>query len=235
MGAKDLVLRPVGSRTANAVIRRLHYSGKVVPNSQLHLGVFYEGRIEGCLSFGPSLDKRKIIVLVEGTEWNGFMELNRMAFSDRLPRNSESRALAVAFRIIRKHAPRIKWIVSFADATQSGDGAIYRAVGFDLIGIKKNNNLFQLPSGEVVHKFLVQVDPGPMRDEAMALSRGGRSTKKWLEQGGAKVLDGHQLKYIYFLDPHARARLTVPIIPYSEIAARGIGMYRGQHIDRAGA
>jgi hypothetical protein len=40
------------------------------------------------MQFGPSLDKRKVQGLVEGTSWNGFIELNRMAFSDRLPRNS---------------------------------------------------------------------------------------------------------------------------------------------------
>ena len=49
-----------------------------------------------------------------------------MAFSDRLPRNSESRALAIAFKMIRKHYPHIEWVISFADGTQCGDGTIYR-------------------------------------------------------------------------------------------------------------
>ena len=116
--AKDIRVAPINAADANTLVRRVHYSGKVVNNSQLHLGVFLDGRLEGAMQFGPSLDKRKIIGLVEGTGWNGFIELNRMAFGERLPRNSESRALGVAFRLIRKHYPHIEWVVSFADATQ---------------------------------------------------------------------------------------------------------------------
>ena len=119
--AKDLIVKPISAKDAAALVRSVHYSGKVVQNSQLHLGVFLDGRLEGAMQFGPSLDKRKIQGLVRDTGWNGFIELNRMAFSDRLPRNSESRALGVAFRMIRKHYPHIEWVVSFSDATQCGD------------------------------------------------------------------------------------------------------------------
>ena len=64
------------------------------------------------------------------TPWNGFLELNRLAFADWLPRNSESRAIGYALRWLRATYPWLQWIVSFADATQCGDGAIYRASGF---------------------------------------------------------------------------------------------------------
>lgn len=143
--AKDIILRPISASEANAFIKRVHYSGKVTQNSQLHIGVFYKGNLEGAMQFGPSLDKRKLIGLVSGTEWHQFIELNRLAFTDVLPRNSESRALSIAFKLLRKHAPQIKWVVSFADATQCGDGTIYRASGFVLTGIKTNGQLYRLP------------------------------------------------------------------------------------------
>lgn len=145
--AKDIVLRPIDSKTANELVRRVHYSGKVVQNSQLHIGVFYQGALHGALQFGPSLDKRKIQGLVSGTQWHEFIELNRMAFDDVLPRNSESRAIAVAMRLLKQHAPQLKWVVSFADATQCGDGTIYRASGFVLTGIKKNDQIWAAPTG----------------------------------------------------------------------------------------
>ena len=94
--AKDIVVKPISAKDANALVKRVHYSGKVVMGSQLHFGVFLNGRLEGAMQFGPSLDKRNTGRLVEGTGWNDFIELNRMAFSDRLPRNSESRAIGVA-------------------------------------------------------------------------------------------------------------------------------------------
>lgn len=126
---KDIRIAPIAAKDAVAVVQRIHYSHTFVRNSQLHLGAFLNGNLEGVMSFGPSLDKAKVVGLVRNTAWNGFLELNRMAFSEALPRNSESRALAVAFRLIRKHYPHIEWIVSFADGQQCGDGTIYRAAG----------------------------------------------------------------------------------------------------------
>lgn len=164
MGAKDITLKPVKASEANETIKRLHYSGKVVQNSQLHIGVFLDGRLEGAMQFGPSLDKRKIQGLVANTGWNEFIELNRMAFSDRLPRNSESRAIAIAMKLLKKYAPQIKWVISFADACQCGDGAIYRASGFVLTGIKRNTQNYKLPRADQLD-FLPLQRCGVSQDE----------------------------------------------------------------------
>lgn len=255
--AKDIHIAPISSADARALVRRIHYSGKVANNSQLHFGVFLDGRLEGAMQFGPSLDKRKIQGLVRDTGWNDFLELNRMAFSDRLPRNSESRALGVAFRLIRKHYPHIEWIISFADGTQCGDGTIYRAAGFVLTAIKKNDQIWAAPEGEtfsrvsltdgrskqqqarnIVHKVTATKGPAIMhgmsmrgKTEAMAMTGGGASMRAFAD-AGFKPLEGFQLRYIYFLNPAARDRLTVPILPFSKIEEMGAGMYRGAQISR---
>ncbi len=237
MSAKDILLRPISAQEANALVRRVHYSGKVVNNSQLHIGVFWQGRLEGAMQFGPSIDKRKMLGLVEGTQWNEFVELNRLAFTDALPRNSESRALSVAIRLLREHAPHLKWIVSFADATQCGDGAIYRAAGFLLTGIKKNSQVWQHDTGITVSRTALTNlgHNGALKQRRELSSRfgvdftnlSGASMREY-EAVGFRPLTGYQLRYIYFLDPSCRERLTVPILPYSEIERRGAGMYRGQ-------
>ena len=227
-GAKNLVIKPITAPSAARVIRRHHYSGKVVPNSQIHLGVFWNGRCEGALQFGPPMDKRKTLGLVEGTRWNGFIELNRMAFSDRLPRNAESRAIAVALRLIKKHYPHIEWVLSFADATQCGDGAIYRAAGFTLTGIKKNRSIIRLADGTVTSAMTVT------KSHHVMANKGSSRIPE-----GAVRIKGFQLRYVYFLNPEAAARLTVPALPYSEIEKQGAGMYKGKvrvkhSIDAAG-
>lgn len=209
--AKDIVVKPISATVANALVKRVHYSGKVMPNSQVHLGVFLNGNLEGAMQFGPSMRKDLIRPLVSETAWNGFIELNRMAFSDRLPRNSESRALGVAFRLIRKHYPHIEWVVSFADGTQCGDGTIYRASGFVLTGIKKNSQLRVNPkTGQA------------MQSMAAFHACESKNFKTW------EKLPGYQLRYIYFLNPEARKRLTVPVLPYSKIDDMGAGMYLGK-------
>ncbi len=286
--AKEMVLRPISAQEANALVRRVHYSGKVVNNSQLHIGVFYHGKLEGAMQFGPSLDKRKIQGLVSGTGWNEFIELNRMAFTDVLPRNSESRAIAIAMKLLRKHAPHIKWVVTFADGAQCGDGTIYRAAGFVLTSIKPNTSIWEAPSGETFSDHAMRNVDGHNKAfaQAPALARGARESRTSLtdnrshkEQaradavvrvsrttvtkgkytiadgslptrpqsaganGGASMkayieagftpIPGYQLRYLYFIDPTCRERLTVPILPFSEIERRGAGMYRGE--SRAGS
>lgn len=231
--AKDIVVKPIKSQAANKLVKQLHYSGKTVTNSQLHFGVFLNGKLEGAMQFGPSLDKRKTQALVENTSWNGFLELNRMAFSDVLPRNSESRALGVAMRLIKKHYPHIEWVISFSDGTQCGDGTIYRASGFVLTDIKVSKNLAMLPSGIAVHKMTLESSPSVARQELNGRSyydiTGGKySFPKYVAAANAKIIPGFQLRYVYFLNPEARQRLTVPALPFSKIDEMGAGMYKGE-------
>ncbi len=223
--AKDIIIQPISSAAANEAVRRIHYSGKSVNNSQLHLGAFLGGKLEGVMSFGCPMDKRKSIALVPGTLWNGMLELNRMAFSEKLPRNSESRALAVAFRMIRKHYPHIEWILSFSDGTQCGDGAIYRASGFVLTGISKNKSLLQMPDGSIIANKTL--------NNPNHIAANGKSGASAAKAAGARPLPGYQMRYVYFLNPDAASRLAVPVVPFSQIEALGAGMYKGQKITRA--
>ena len=228
--AKDIIVEPIRAKAACALVKRIHYSGKVDPRSQLHLGIYLDGRLEGAMQFGPSIQKSHIRPLVDGTEWNGFIELNRMAFSEKLPRNSESRAIAVAMRLIRKHYPGIEWVVSFADGTQCGDGAIYRASGFFLTGIKKNSTMWRMPSGEVVADIVTRMKSTVVKKRIGYKT--GEPWSKFTERVGAKKLPGYQLRYIYFINPEARNRLTVPILPFSKIEEMGAGMYKGEKVSR---
>lgn len=139
--AKEIIVKVIPSKIANDFIKKHHYSGKVVPNSQLHFGAFLDGKLHGVMSYGPSLSKDKTIVLVKNTKWNEFLELNRMAFDEYLPRNSESRCIAYSLKLIKKNAPHIKWVISFADGCSCGDGTIYRASNFVLTDIRKNTAL----------------------------------------------------------------------------------------------
>lgn len=97
--------------------------------------------------------------LVEGTGWNEFLELNRMAFDDYLPRNAESYCIGKTLRLIKKRAPHIKWVISFADGCQCGDGTIYRASNFILTGIRKNKTILEFPSGDVIAAMTLENSP----------------------------------------------------------------------------
>lgn len=230
--AKDLHVAPISAQDARRVIRDLHYSGKVDTRSQLHLGVFLDGLLKGALQFGPSLDKRKSIGLVDGTLWNEYVDLHRLALSDDLPRNSESRVLAVSMRLLRKHYPHLKWVLSYADATQCGDGTIYRAAGFILTQIRKNTSMWRLPDGTVHCKIVFEPGFGGSTTAGVKGrygKSGSETSTAFLKRIGAERIVGYQFRYIYFLDPAYRARLTVPEIPYSEIPDE-CRMYMGERL-----
>ena len=99
--AKEIIVKVIPAKIAVPFVKKHHYSGKVVQNSSLHFGAFLDGKLHGVLSYGPSLDKAKICALVEGTRWDGFLELNRMAFDDYLPKNSESFCIAKTIGLSR--------------------------------------------------------------------------------------------------------------------------------------
>lgn len=233
--AKEIIIKVLSKKIADDFVKKCHYSGKVCQASQLHFGAFLNDTLHGVMQFGPSLDKSKLIGLVKDTKWNEFIELNRMAFDDVLPRNSESRCISVAMRLIKKYAPHIKWIVSFADGSQCGDGTIYRASGFVLTKIGVNKTLIKMPGGEVIANISITNGVANKGNGAVAAlsakygikSSGGSTVKEWITKGG-QFIKGFQLRYIYFLDKSKQKDLTVPIIPFSKIEEMGAGMYKGK-------
>ena len=137
-----------------------------------------------------------------------------MAFDEYLPKYSESRCIAISIKLIKKNAPQIKWIISFADGTQCGDGTIYRASGFSLVGIVENMSLRINPkTGETIH--VIQAHHLKISTEF----------RNW------KPFEGKQLKYIFLIDK--KCKINVPILPFSKIDEMGAGMYKGNKITLA--
>lgn len=71
-------------------------------------------------------------------------------------------------RWLKKTYPWLKWVISFADATQCGDGTIYRASGFVLTGIKVNNQIWEAPTGEVFNDTSIHPGIGGQRQRKRA-------------------------------------------------------------------
>ena len=210
--AKEIVVKVINSKIANAFVKKHHYSGKVVNMSSLHFGCFLDNQLHGVMSFGSPMDKRNVLPLVDSGEtdinkrWNEMLELNRMAFDDYLPKYSESRCIAISIRMIKKNAPQIKWILSYSDATQCGDGTIYRGSGFKLTQINKNGTIYQLANGEIVAK---------------------RGDSKY-DFKGAKALEGFQNRYILLIDKSCK--IVPEILDFKKIDELGAGMYKGEKI-----
>lgn len=231
--AKEIELKVIPAKIAVPFVKNHHYSGKVVQNSILHFGAFLDGNLHGVMSFGPPMDKRKILGLVRGTKWNEMLELNRMAFDDYLPRNSESYCIGRAIKLIKKNAPHVKWIVSFADAAQCGDGTIYRASNFILTGIRPNKTILEFPTGDRFSAMTLEANFDIPKIKQLCKKIGVehkyRTRREWIDLG-ARFIPGYMLRYIYFIDKSCEKDLTVPKIPFSKIDEIKAGMYKGAKI-----
>lgn len=225
MSAKDIILKPIDSKKANEFVKKHHYSWKVVNNSQLHFGVFINNILWWVMSYWPSTDKSKLIWLIEWTERNEFIELNRMAFSDLLPKNSESRAIAISMKLLKKKAPHLKRIISFADGCQCWDWTIYRASGFELTQVNKNksSSIIKLPNWDIIATLQLRKWWWYRKDMTMKwysnyLEYLNKEHNWWF------ALDWYMLRYIKHIKPNLKRNYE--ILPYSKIQDMWAWMYK---------
>lgn len=238
--AKEVVVKIIPSNIANAFVKAHHYSGKVVSNSQLHFGCFLDGMLHGVMSYGCPLDRSKVMHLVKDENgkpalWNEMLELNRMAFDEVLPPNSESRCISISIRLIRKNAPHIRWILSFSDGSHCGDGTIYRASGFILTQISETR-MCELPpewrkyngGGKYAHIMTLHAKSNimyKMTQKAFDMKGKYYGIEWYADKFKTRVVSGYQLRYIYIVDK--RFHYDGEIIPFSKIDEIGAGMYKG--------
>lgn len=92
-----------------------------------------------------------------------------------------------------------------------------------------------MPDGTIQHKIPIEIAPNKPRKELGGKSyfdiTGGKCNfKKYVEAANGEILEGFQLRYIYFIDKRCKEKLTVPIIPFSKIDEMGAGMYKGEKV-----
>lgn len=103
-------------------IREHHYLGNTPAGAVLRME-FREGEeLIGAMMWGrntsPKQDQRNVLCLT------------RMCFLDSAPKNTESHALGMARRYIRKHCPQIKGLVAYSSTGQGHEGIVYQADGW---------------------------------------------------------------------------------------------------------
>lgn len=222
MSAKGIWLAPISREEAALCMRHWHYSHRPYVKSVLHVGVFVDDMIAGAMSWGPGVDTRNSIGVIDGTAWDGYLELNRMAFSAAAPRFSESRALSICIKQIAAHAPHVEWLVSYADGAQSGRGTIYKASGWTLTQCRKNTTLWRdVESGDVVS------DVG-IRTSSRLRARYGKSPKA---SPLLAPLDGYMRRYHYGLSKRAKALVGTLSCADTEMVSDGAPPPSGVRLD----
>lgn len=147
----NLAVREIERERANAIIIKNHYSHKVYNASYIHLGVFIDSNLVGVLQYGSAMNPASGNSVVEGTQIENFLELNRMWIDDSAGNTSESQAISCSIRYIKHRYPKVKWIQSFADERCGCYGIVYQACSFAYYG--EHINIFWELDGEYYHNI----------------------------------------------------------------------------------
>lgn len=216
-GSPDFHVAEIHREQANAIVRRRHYSGTVVANSYVHLGVFIGGELLGVLQLGYAMNPASGGAIVEGTPNDGYLELNRMWLDDFAATNSESRAVSYALRYVRRAWPKVRWVQSFADERCGLNGVVYQACNFLFVG--SHTSTFWELDGAFFHNIAATAKRGK-----------GGAKGRHLQANLTRAIrhDLRQFRYIFFMAPRFRRGLRLTPQPYpsatrpsDEPAARG--------------
>lgn len=196
---------------ANDMVEAGHYSGTVCQASRVHLGVYMDGRHVGVLQFGPALNPASGGGVVSDCQSDEWLELNRMWLDDSAPRNSESKALSYALKLIKRRMPALTWVQSFADERAGGKlGVVYQACSALYLG--EHMTEFVEFEGRAYHKMAWTASYEWMENNA------GR--KKWIavkravEAGEVTPQAFRQFRYFFPVRRSVIKRLKMPVLPY---------------------
>ena len=198
-------VKEIDRKLANDLIVKNHYSRKFFGLSYIHLGVFINGRLSGVLQYGYALNPVSCGGIVEGTNKNQYLELNRMWLHERAERNSESKAISYSFKYIRAKFTPVKWVQSFADERCGRFGIVYQACSFGFYG--EHTGVFWEWENEVFHYIQMSISKDNRRYSPKV---------KRLQDNkhNAKKLTLRQFRYIKFLDGRWKKKCKLKELPY---------------------
>ncbi len=201
-GSDDFYVKEIERKLANDLIVKNHYSKKFYNATYIHLGVFICGELLGVLQYGYAMNPASCGSVVEGTQIDEYLELNRMWLDDKAKRNSETMALSYSLRYIRSKFPKIKWIQSFADERCGCFGIVYQAASFSFYG--EHVSTFWTVDGEVYHNSLMTRDPKLSKSAKFLQDNKERATSEELRQ----------FRYIKFIDKRWKKKCLLKEQPY---------------------
>jgi hypothetical protein len=173
-----LRVEPISTVDARLILERVHPLGMGRACS-LALGVFWNGRCEGVLTWGAPIVNNAVHRY--GLRQDECLELRKMWLSDVPDRNAESRALSVAARLIAKRYPRLRLLLTYCEGDESA--AAYKGAGWQPQNANRYLREIVMPGGRVL------------------------SVRDFNRKGGKKTLGSdwqgryvHRRKWVYVLD-----------------------------------
>lgn len=169
---------------ATELVERLHYSAGAANTATFRHGLFHLESwplvVSGCALWIPPT--RTAAQATWPDNWRGVLALSRLAIECEVPTNGASFLLSASERLIREH-PRWECLVTYADEWQGHTGAIYRAAGWEYVGLTKPERVYVLNGRMTARKA------GPVtRTNAEMLALGATNVGSFARHKFRKVL-----------------------------------------------
>lgn len=147
----ELRVAPVDSRAARYAVETWHYSATMPVGKSTYFGVWEADRYIGVVIFGrgaaPDLGTAYGLTSMQ------VCELTRVALRDHV--EPVSRIVTAAVALLKRTAPGLRAIVSFADPYHGHHGGIYQAMNWLYLGTTTPSNMWRAPNGEMLHQRMV--------------------------------------------------------------------------------
>ena len=198
---QSIQVRPVSVKIAKEIIVRNHYLHTMPGGTKLAFGIFSGKHLMGAVTLG--VGPFNVHRLVAGSTRDDCLVLSRLWLADDLPKNSESRVLAVILRSLGRDTS-VKFVATYADPSAGHLGTIYQAGGWLYTGVSGPSVLYDLGDGVGRHS----------RTFGHAL---GTRSLRYLRSHGTWVSPLERPgkhRYLYFLDKAWSDKLKVPVRPY---------------------
>ena len=125
--------------TAKYACENWHYSKCTPHGSIVKFGVWEDDKFIGVILYSkgaaPNLLKRYKLKHTEGCE------LTRIALREH--RCPVSKMISISIKLLKKHCPGLKLIISFADPNEGHNGGIYQATNWIFTGKSKDENFYK--------------------------------------------------------------------------------------------
>lgn len=204
----DIDLKPISTSKALEIVQEQHYSDSLPKLNKCCLGIYINGRLEGCITLGyGTRPKHTIKKCFPSLDTSDYLEIGRMCINDDYKTNTESQMLSKAIKYIKTNFPKVKVLYTWSDGIYGKYGTVYQASNF-LYGGYIMTDMY-IYKGMKIHPRGIKklINPNDSRKTV-------RPTLQQKRELGIRHIKGKQFRYCYFLCGKTERERLINESPY---------------------
>jgi len=210
MDKSELKLDWCSHEAAKYAVKKWHYSLTMPVSKRCHIGVWegrhYIGAVIFAWGANPNLSK------AFGLKMTQCVELVRVALDKH--KTQVSRIISIACKMLKKHSPGIRLLISFADQREGHHGGIYQAAGW-------------IYTGETLAKFDYEMDGRILQRRSYTGINFGRK-RMTIPPNARRIKSPPKHRYLMPLDKAMRKQIEPLRKPYPKRPADGSNLTTSQ-------